>query len=402
MKLKIVNITLLLLLIISYESFSQWAGYVIWKGNVSREGYVKINKGRSSEVEFYTNPEGEPTIISAEELIEVGYDRRLGYDNRIFNPLDVRSGEGTQKEMAELLVDGELKLYRSLQSKTFFIEGGKKAEGRWIWAPRPAASHNVTQLDEQNVRKEIKGLALRCSRWNEQYALVKMKEGPLKSFVTNYNHRDCKNIQLFNFGLLASYNWSSLSLFRESFSLNRLGDYSIEEQSWSIGAFIESPVWLTSGLSFVSQLYYTKRDFNNQGTRELTVDIENSIYITQEANVKHSSLTFEIGPKYTFNTRNYRPYLFGNGVFEYIFNQESSLFHQIVQPDGSLASRTEYDVIPVTSLQYGLSYGVGLQYFYKIDQYIALEVKNIVVYDTKLTRKIDQMNSTVFSIKVNI
>lgn len=388
-----------LLLLISSESFAQWAGYIIWNDHVPRTGYVKITNSRASEVEFYSDPQGEPTIIGANEILEVGYDRRLGYEPRIFNPLDVRSGKTIRKEFSELLVNGELKLYKSLQSKTFFIETRKKRSGGWIWAPRPS---NIIQLGEENGREEIRGFAKRCDRWSDQHALVKIKEGPLTGFVTNYNYGDCKNIPFANFGLLASYNWNSLTIYRETFSLNRLGDYSIDDQSWSIGAFYESPVWLTDGLSFVSQLYYSNRNFSNQGTRELTVDIENSIFISQFATVEHSALTFEIGPKYAFNTKKYRPYILGNGVFEYVFDQESSLTHQVTQVDGTVGSRTENNIIPLTSLQYGLSYGLGIQVFYKTNQYLALELKNIVVYDTKLTRRIDRMNSTIFSIKGNI
>ena len=158
MKLKITYLTLLVLILISSESLAQWEGYIVWNDNVSRTGYVKIDKRNASQVEFYTHPEGEATIIGAEEILEVGYDKRLGYDARVFNPIDVRFGTETQKELSELLVNGELKLYKSLQSKTFFIETRRRRSGGWIWAPRKP---NKIQLGERNSKEEIRILANR-------------------------------------------------------------------------------------------------------------------------------------------------------------------------------------------------------------------------------------------------
>ena len=396
MHLRIVNLSILLLLLISSKSFSQSDGFIMGTDKIRRVGLVKINWRNPKEVQFYKYPDAAPQTIGAEDLIEVRYE------DRFFKSLVVRSDEVSKKELAELLVNGEFKLYQTLESKTFFIEGVREGLGGWIWTPRPTEPLTVTQLGEQNFRQEIKGLAHRCDRWDEQHPLVKMRRAPLSSFVTKVNHNKCKNIPFVNFGLSASYNWSTLSLFRQSFVLNRLGDYSIEQESWGVGAFLELPIWMSSGFSFVSQLAFTNRKFNNVGTRGLTVDFDNSIFITQEASISHSSLTFEFGPRYTFNTKNYRPYLTANGVFEYLLNQKDVLVHQIRQTDGSIASRTEYDIIPISNFQYGLSYGAGIQYFYKVDQYVALELKSIAVFDSKITRKIDRMNSTVISFKINL
>ena len=307
--------------------------------------------------------------------------------------MDIEVDGRNQKEFAQVLVEGKLKLYLvNLKKDIYLLEDS-----------------SIIQLTDENFEEIIKIFAGSCIVSNDNKLFVKPNIGSLIRFVQSINEGKCYGQPSSIFGILLGYNWTKANLFRSSFLENSLGDFNSKNSIIKIGLFFDIPLWQVNNLSLVGLLTYDKYKYSHDGQIRFEAQLGNPFFgnptgiiiINQHVDFDFSFLGLELTPKYSYKIKQVAPFAMIGLASSVLLDQKSLLIKESDQ-SGSVSTMEKTDIITLKNIQFGYTLGFGLQYFYKPRNYISLEFKNSKLFNNQMSRKILAINNKYITLKFNL
>ena len=348
------------------EGNTQSKGYIVKGDSAFIEGKIIFDFSNPKEVEFHSG-KGGIQKLNANQLSEFGF-----VNGSIYKSRKIPSGDEEQTVFLELVVEGKVKLFRLPSGKsTFFLEDS-----------------SLVKLEKNNYQNILEKYTNECSKWKKQRKLVSYGENSLTHFMRQYNLNKCQNLPFYSYGLIVEY-----SFFRMRFPGNSLitqGDEAVRINSsgFSFGFFTETPIWKLDNISFLSEIRLGRQKF----IKELF-----STNLNKDIKIETTSLSLNFAPKYTFNKEEFRPYFFLGGSLNYNLKSTSEIFRAVIKEE-LISFEKVYDSIDLPEFYYGISYGAGVQFFYRYDHYINFEINNENLFSYRSIT----LGNIHFSIKANL
>lgn len=301
-------------------------------------------------VVYSLSSEAPPISYNAVDIIEFGFEdstkfvsRKLMIDNQM------------QTVFLKFLVEGEvgLLLFENGSNRQYFIEENSK----------------LTLLERDSYINILSNY-LDCDKQKNQLKNLDYSSRSFIDFVSGYKSGACRNIRYTSFGLSLGYGTTSLLLSPESFSSDLLdplgrayGDFDIRSSSWSLGGYIETPLWRVKKLSLLGRLTYTHNTLitSREGANR-----------NGDFKYEYSRVILNVIPKYTFNTDKVRYFIGVGSAVSTTLKFESEVFSAIFDT-GTIRFESENDITKSSPFQFGITGVVGVEFFYTDRRYLSLE-----------------------------
>ena len=306
-------------------------------------------------------------VFNADQLSEFGYMEGPKYKAKM-----IHTGTDYEKVFLEVLEEGKVDfLHLTAGRKNYFLEGD-----------------SLVKLEKENYQDILKAYSGYCKKLDEQYKLVSFNKRSLKNHIRNVNQNECRNVPFLSFGPLVGFSINKLSLSGNYFPRPEEDLYSFRSTNLSVGFFVETPVFELENLSFLSDLQYGKQQFIGEFFfRDANQDIR----------MEMDYLNFNLAPKYTLDSEQYRPYFFLGGNVSYNLKSSDEVF-QAVKEEKVIWFEKFQNSLNLPKYFLGLSAGAGIQVFYRYDQYISLEFSNRRLFSDRAVT----MENYHFCIKANL
>ncbi|MFT4733805.1 MAG: hypothetical protein ACI9K1_000758 [Arcticibacterium sp.] len=333
---------------------------VISTANAQKIGYLQLNDSSISYAYglrfdsktpgfvYATSPKKETIVFSSKEILSFGFR-----DSTKFLSKEILIDNVSESVFLELLNKGDVGLYRlGIGSKSeFFIE-----------------DELISRLEKSSFREILSGYISKCEKLQGQLNQVIYTERSLRDFLNIYNSGDCRNVRFMNYGLSLGYGKSSIFLTDGSFNTSSYeGEgFDMSSSNYSVGAYIEFPIWKVRNASLLSSLHYSENIF---------ITSQSNTFFNKDFKYEYSRVNLSIIPKYTFNTRKIGYFIgLGPSVTNTI-KLDSEVFTAVFEPGlvrferlRSISEPHQY-LIGVTGL-------VGIQFIYGKGKCLSLEFAN--------------------------
>ncbi len=367
---------------------SQSRGYVRPNDSTYLTGFITLENSNPKRLIYRSTFDGEPQYYTAQNVLNFAYLTGEFYNiiDRKFLVMDIEVDGRNQKEFAQLLVQGKLRLYMvNLKKNIYLLE-----------------DQSTIQLTDENFEEIIKQFAGSCDVGDSSKFYIKHNTGSLMRFVKSLNTNKCYHYPGYVFGVVVGYNFAKVSLFKNSY-IENLNDFSTNAGNIKFGLNFDFPFMKEDRFSLIGQITFDKYNFIHDGFRDLTGRLGNqsqNLGIVQHVEFDFSFLGFEIMPKYSYRVKQFSPFFMGGLASAFLLDLKSQLKKEVTQA-GSVAITNKTDFLTLTNLHLGYAWGLGLQYFYKPGKYVTLELKNSKLYNTTVSRRIMTINNNYFTLKTN-
>jgi hypothetical protein len=345
---------------------------VISTANAQKIGYLQLNDSsisyayglrfdsKTPGVVYATSPKKETIVFSSKEILSFGFR-----DSTKFFSKEILIDNVSESVFLELLNKGDVGLYRlGIGSKSeFFIE-----------------DELISRLGKSSFREVLSGYISKCEKLQGQLNQVIYTERSLRDFLNIYNSGDCRNVRFMNYGLSSGYVESSISLIRESFISSSYWNenFDLNFSNYSMGAFIEVPVWKIRNTSLMGSLTYFEETFIGSTSGNLLVSdfSSNSVFVSNsDFKFENARLNLNIIPKYTFNTNRVRYYVGLGATMSNTLKFESEVLIARFNPV-NVNFESAQDIIEPHPYLFGITGLAGIQFFYWKGKYISIEIAN--------------------------
>ena len=386
--MKIILFTILYLGLL-LNCLSQSKGYIMQNDSTHLIGFITLENSNPKQVIYKRRFDGEPQYFTAQNLLEFGYLKSDSYNliDRKFLAVDFEVDGRNQKEFAQLLVYGKIKLYKIDKKKNIYL----------------LEDQSRIQLNDGNFEEIIKKFAGSCNVGDSNKFYVKHNVKSLVRFVRSLNEGKCYHYTGSVFGVFFGYNLAKVNLFRNSFIENILGDYSINAGNIKFGVNFDTPLLIADNLSLIGQVTFDKYNFIDDGFRLVTSRLSTpqlNLGFKQHVEIDLSFLGFELLPKYSYRVKQFSPFLMAGLASSFLLDLKSQLQREVTQ-FGTVSVSEKTDILTLSNIHLGYVWGFGLQYFYKPGKYLALELKNSRLFNFKVNRKILNINNKYITLKTN-
>jgi len=368
---------------------SQSMGYILTNDSTYLIGLITLENSNPKQVIYKSSFDGEPQYYTAQQLLEFGYLKGDSYKliDRKFLAVDIEVDGRNQKEFAQLLVYGKIKLYKIDKKKNIYL----------------LEDQSRIQLNNGNFEEIIKKFAGSCNVGDSNKFYVKHNFRSLFRFVRSLNEGKCYHYTGSVLGVFFGYNLAKVNLFRNSFIENTLADFSTNAGNIKFGLNFDTPLLIDDNLSLIGQVTFDKYNFNHDGIRIL---INNSdpllnIGILQHLELDLSFLGFELLPKYSYRVKQFSFFIMTGLASSVLLNKKNLLRKEVTQAGSFTFTSENTDFITLSNIHLGYALGIGSQYFYKPGKYVALELKNSKLFNFKVNRKILNINNNYITLKTN-
>lgn len=323
-------------------SWAQSKGYIVQGDTSYTDGYIQFDRRKPFQVDFQRAKKSPVETYAANELTEFGYIDSTRYMAREVEYF----GEKRMLFLREL-TEGELNLYEA------HGEGGKQFY---------LDNSTLTQLTKENLQTNLQPYAVSSPSWQRQLPRVRLSEQSLRYFARNINKGKNPRMSMLSYGVVASFNRSTMRVASNAYSENGFGEYSMTSENAEAGIFVESPVWQVNNLSIVSQVSYGKMDYTSTHI---------SASLDQHTKLAFDFLRLSITPRYYLNANRVSFYVEAGPELFYVAEQSSRLL-QARHIKNSTSIHEHEDVFQLQKASFGMVAGAGLQIFYLPKHYINL------------------------------
>lgn len=347
---------------------AQPAGYIV-RGDTLISGVkIKYDAGSPEWVQVRFRKDDWESV-SAETISEFGFKEDKG---RVFRSFDELPPTGRGRVFMEQIQQGSLELYEFPAGKTRFYLYRK----------------DLLPLERSTYLNQIQPLNAACPGREAQFRLVRYSKNSLSSFIDDHNQQRCGNIPFLKFGAFMDYGHQQLRLPESTFPIILPEGRTPTTWYLGLGAFIDQPLWGLSPFSLSGEMIFSKSTF-------LTEILTSAVH--QDVSIEMSNLQFSLGPRYTFNTRKFRPYGWIGGTLNRSFNTNSELIQ--AKLEGSEVTIAHYEsFLNFPELFYGFSYACGVEVFYHYRHFIALEIAGNRMVGQEKT----QLTGNHLKLKINL
>ncbi|MBB6612849.1 outer membrane beta-barrel protein [Pontibacter sp. Tf4] len=351
---------------------AQSKGYIIIGDTTYKDGFLNFKESRPHEVFFQETKKSQPVYYTAEQLSVMGLEYGASYETKI-----VTINGKRQNLLLKILSQGKLRLYmvRAKGGPYFYVQ-----------------KDSLVQLTKNNLQEELKPFATNCPSTLWHLKRLPLNQASLVSFAKALNKGESSAVPAGSVGVVASANNLTIKLSKDSFRGNRARDFSMSSANLSAGIFAEYPVYLLKGLAVTGQITYHKMEFGHSYS-----DLEND----QDVHLEMSLMRFRLAPKYSLPYNRFNFFIETGLEGHYTLQQSSKVIQAKRTTDGGTGDnvRISYhdDLIQLPTFQYGITGGVGLQYYYMPKKYVSLSFNTGHTFSDKYT-----LNNFSTTLRINL
>lgn len=333
-------ITTILFLLIQ-TAYGQDGGYIATDSTIS-SGIELIQSTAQDNAQFISLKKYGRTIrYSPEDLKEYGFGNRKVYVSK-----SITISGDTKQVFLERLERGKINLYFYTEESltTYFVE------------------FDSTQFVELNKKEFRRQLSEYTSdyEWQEgQNKLVNYRRKSLSKFINLYNNSSNNPLAYSRFGIIAGYNYTSLTIPSGIFGVS-----DASASSLSLGVFGDLPIDM-SNFSLNIGATFSKIGLSIRGTSS-----------ADELVINLTSLNMPILARYTFPGTGLRPFVNAGGIVAFHLENESNLH---LSGNSNANNGPHHNPIISDSLG-GFVYGLGIQSNLNYRKIISFELRFTDLY----------------------
>ncbi len=307
-------------------------------------------------VDYYQNPdfvlikEGDKFVKrSPDEIKEFGCK-----DGRVYLSKNIATTGSTHRIFLERLTKGELTLYyyKHKGGKSFFLE--KDSTSFFELSKRSP--------QKQRFNKQLAELMSSCPNAANAAKLVSYSRNSMAKLISSYNGCVSSPFPYFRYGITVGYELVKQVPSQQMADLNLLNFKY--EGGFIVGVFIDEPI-RTSDFSFHPEAYFSQQRISRTGVYD-NMDVD---YISSLSGIKLPLLL-----RYTYPSNKIRPFANAGGVLSYNIQNINHLYESTI-----INNRVNIDELGpyplVDKMQFGYSFGVGVEYKLSYRRSIFLELR---------------------------
>ena len=302
-----------ILLLVPVESKAQSKGYILEGDSALSQGTIRFNPSHPREIVFSSYNASKK--YTADQVSEFGY-----HDSTQYIAKKIQYEGKYQKVFLQLLEKGTLNLWKLPSRRNeYYLEDS-----------------TFIQLNKENYLRVLKAKTHLCAQWATEYPLIRFRKHSLSKVIELNNLQKCHYIPFFSNGIAGGYALFKMHIPEGSYLFEEFGAFQLKATSFSLGLFTDVPLWATDNLSILSEIGYHQQVY----IKELMAP-----HLNQDIRIEMSNVDLLMAPKYTFNLKHIRPYLFLGGSFLYTFQSSSDIFQAQIEPYKIMLERyTDYPV----------------------------------------------------------
>ena len=275
-------------------------------------------------------------------------------DGRVYISKSVPNGDSTHRVFMERLGKAGLTMYYYKQGwrRHFFIEKDS------------ISTFELPRRSQQNQRfnKQLVELMSSCPSAANAARLVRYSRNSMAKLISRYNGCVSKPFPYFRYGITVGYELVKQVPSKQIADLNLLNfNY---EGGFIVGVFLDEPI-RTSDFSFHPEAYFSQQRISRTGVFG-NMDVD---YISTLSGIKMPLLL-----RYAYPSNKIRPFANAGGIFSYNIQNINHLYEStIINNRVNIADLGPYPL--VDKMQFGYSFGGGVEYRLSYRRSIFLEVR---------------------------
>jgi len=275
-------------------------------------------------------------------------------NGRVYISRGVPNGDSTRRVFMERLGTRGLTMYYYKQGwrRHFFI--GKDS----------TSSIELPRHSRQNQRfdKQLVELMSSCPSAANAAKLVRYSRNSMAKLISRYNSCLSRPFPYFKYGITLGYELVKQVPLQQIADLNLL-NFSYEG-GFIVGIFLDEPI-RTSDFSFHPEAYFSQQRISSAGVFG-NMDVD---YISTLSGIKLPLLL-----RYAYPSNKIRPFANAGGIFSYNVQNINHLYESIIINNRvNIADLGPFPL--VDKMQFGYSFGGGVEYRFSYRRSIFLEVR---------------------------